>query len=67
MSSSEILVEREGPVTTVIINRPQARNACTVAMVKALHDAFMAFEADRGCQGRRADRGRAARSAPGPT
>ena len=41
-----ILVERSGPVTTVVINRPSARNACTVAMVKALHDAFMAFEAD---------------------
>ena len=46
MSSSEILVERDGPVTTVTINRPHARNACTVAMVKALHDAFAAFEAD---------------------
>ena len=44
--ASEILVERSGPVTTVIINRPHARNACTVATVKALHDAFMAFEAD---------------------
>ena len=46
MSEDAIRVEREGPVTTVIINRPRARNACTVAMVKALHDAFMAFEAD---------------------
>jgi enoyl-CoA hydratase len=46
MSSSEILVERDGPVTTVTINRPHARNACTVAMVKALYDAFAAFEAD---------------------
>jgi enoyl-CoA hydratase len=42
----EVLVERDGPVTTVIINRPHARNACTVATVKALHDAFVAFEAD---------------------
>ena len=46
MSNDEVRVERDGPVTTVIINRPQARNACTVAMVKALHDACMAFEAD---------------------
>ncbi len=46
MPPEEILVERDGPVTTVVINRPQARNACTVAMVKALNDAFMAFEAD---------------------
>lgn len=41
-----INVERNGPVTTVIIDRPQARNACSVDMVKALHAAFMAFEAD---------------------
>ena len=46
MSGSEVLVERDGPVTTVTINRPHARNACTVAMVRALHDAFMDFEAD---------------------
>jgi enoyl-CoA hydratase len=46
MSGSEVLTERNGPVTTITIDRPQARNACTVAMVKVLHDAFMAFEAD---------------------
>src|SRR5690606_32078306 len=46
MSAEHIRVERDGPVTTVLIDRPAARNACTVAMVKALHDAFMAFEAD---------------------
>ena len=46
MTSNDVLVERNGPVTTVIINRPAARNACTVTTVKALHDAFMAFEAD---------------------
>ena len=27
MSTSKILVEAEGPVTTIIINRPQAKNA----------------------------------------
>jgi enoyl-CoA hydratase len=46
MTHDDVLVERNGPVTTVIINRPKARNACRVATVKALHDAFMAFEAD---------------------
>ena len=46
MARDEVLVERSGPVTTVIINRPEVRNACRVATVKALHDAFMAFEAD---------------------
>jgi enoyl-CoA hydratase len=46
MARDDVLVERNGPVTTVIINRLQARNAGRVATVKALHDAFMAFEAD---------------------
>ena len=46
MTGEEVVVERNGSVTTITINRPQARNACTVAMVKALHDAFMEFEAD---------------------
>ena len=34
----------------------EARNACPVATVKALHDAFMAFEADRDGESRRAHR-----------
>lgn len=46
MARDEVLVERNGPVTTAIINRPEARNACRVATVKALHDAFMAFAAE---------------------
>jgi enoyl-CoA hydratase len=50
MARDEVLVERSGPVTTVIINRPEARNACRVETVKALHDAFMAFEADDGAK-----------------
>jgi hypothetical protein len=32
VSGNEILVERERAVTTVIINRPHARNACTVVV-----------------------------------
>lgn len=50
MTSDDILVERNGPVTTVIINRPEARNACRVETVKALHDAFMAFEVDESAR-----------------
>jgi len=47
MSHAErIRAEKNGPVTTVVIDRPEARNACTVDMVRALHSAFMAFEAD---------------------
>lgn len=41
----KLLVEEEGPVTIVTINRPHAKNACEVEMVKGLHDIFMAFEA----------------------
>jgi enoyl-CoA hydratase len=41
-----ILVTRDGPVTTVTIDRPQARNALDTASARALAQAFRAFEAD---------------------
>ena len=44
--AERIKTERNGPVTTVIIDRPEARNACSVDMVRALHRAFTDFEAD---------------------
>jgi enoyl-CoA hydratase len=44
--AERIKVERDGAVTTVIIDRPEARNACSVDMVRALHRAFTDFEAD---------------------
>lgn len=44
--AERIRIEREGAVTTVIIDRPEARNACSVDMVRALHRAFADFEAD---------------------
>ena len=50
MANDNVVIERNGPVTTVIINRPEARNACTVATVKALYDAFIDFEADDGAR-----------------
>jgi len=40
MARDNVLVERNGPVTTVIINQPEASNACRVETVKALHDAI---------------------------
>jgi enoyl-CoA hydratase len=47
MSHGEcITVERDGPVTVVIIDRPAARNACSVDMVRALHRSFATFEQD---------------------
>ncbi len=39
-------VERQGAVTTVVIDRPAARNAIDRATAQALADAFRAFDAD---------------------
>jgi len=41
-----ILVEREGPVTIVSINRPERRNAVDGLTARKLFDAFLAFDAD---------------------
>src|SRR5919204_1303387 len=41
-----IRVERAGPVTTVVLDRPEARNAVDRDTAAALADAFRAFEAD---------------------
>ena len=46
LADGRVLIERAGPVTTVIINRPQARNALDNAAAAALTRAFRAFEAD---------------------
>src|SRR5260370_1057877 len=69
--TAKILVETAGPVTTLIINRPQARNALDNEAARALGAAFKAFEADRGAQasergagGQRRGGGRGARFGP---
>lgn len=41
-----IRVEKSGPVTTVILSRPEVRNAVDRATAEALADAFRAFEVD---------------------
>jgi enoyl-CoA hydratase len=41
-----VRVERNGPVTTVILNRPEARNAVDRPTAQALAAAFRAFEDD---------------------
>ncbi len=41
-----VLVERDGPVTIVSINRPHCRNAVDGATARKLYDAFIAFDAD---------------------
>lgn len=41
-----VRVERDGPVTTVVLDRPERRNAVDRETAQALADAFRAFEAD---------------------
>jgi len=45
-SSTTVRVEITGPVTTVVIDRPGARNAVDGPTAAALHEAFAAFDAD---------------------
>lgn len=40
--------ERSGPVTTVVLDRPEARNAVDRGHAEALADAFRAFDGDDG-------------------
>ncbi len=41
-----VLTEKKGPVTTIVINRPEVRNAVDGPTARELADAFRAFEAD---------------------
>ncbi|MCW2766882.1 MAG: enoyl-CoA hydratase [Nocardioides sp.] len=41
-----VRIERSGPITTVVIDRPQARNAVDGPTATALADAFRDFDAD---------------------
>ena len=43
-----VRVEHDGPVTTVVLDRPDARNAVDRAHAEQLADAFRAFDADEG-------------------
>ena len=43
-----VRIERQDRVTTVIIDRPQVRNAIDRATAEALAEAFLAFDADAG-------------------
>ena len=45
-----VRVERAGQVTTIVIARPEVRNAVDRATAAALADAFRAFEADEGAR-----------------
>ncbi|MBI3786371.1 MAG: crotonase/enoyl-CoA hydratase family protein [Deltaproteobacteria bacterium] len=46
MSNAPVRVERDGSITTVILARPQRRNAVDRDTAAALADAFRAFDAD---------------------
>jgi enoyl-CoA hydratase len=46
MSQPAVRTERRGPVLTVILHRPHARNAVDGPTADALYDAFAAFDAD---------------------
>ena len=43
-----VRIEHDGPVWTVVLDRPERRNAVDAATASALADAFRAFEADDG-------------------
>ena len=45
-SASEVLVERDGAVGVVTLNRPQALNALSIPLMKQVAAAFEAFETD---------------------
>jgi enoyl-CoA hydratase len=45
-SKDTVLVEHDGPVTIISINRPHCRNAVDGATARKLFDAFLAFDAD---------------------
>src|SRR5579863_2015666 len=47
MTSKTVRIERSGPVTTVIIDRPEVRNAVDRPTAEALSEAFLAFERDK--------------------
>jgi enoyl-CoA hydratase len=47
-SGPPVRIERAGAVTTVVLSRPEARNAVDGPTARALADAFRAFDADEG-------------------
>ena len=46
MTTPKILIERNGPVTTIVINRPQVKNALDNEAAHGLADALHAFDSD---------------------
>ena len=50
MPAAAVRIEQDGPVTTVLLDRPHARNAVDGPTAAALAGAFRAFEADAGAR-----------------
>ena len=48
MAGEHLLIEREGPVMVLTMNRPEARNAFSAQMLTRLEDAWVDAEADDG-------------------
>ena len=46
MLTEAVRTERDGPVSTVLLSRPQQRNAVDGLTAAALAEAFRAFDAD---------------------
>src|SRR5262245_49041811 len=46
LAGGKLLVSRDGPVTTIVINRPEARNALDNKTARALAEALRAFDSD---------------------
>ncbi len=45
-----VLVEKDGPVITIVLSRPQVRNAVDREAAKELADAFRSFETDKSAR-----------------
>lgn len=45
-NAPKVLVERQGPITTIVLNRPHVRNALDNDAARQLAAAFQAFDAD---------------------
>ncbi len=50
VENPKVLVNSDGPVTTITINRPEVKNACDVETVQTLHDICAQFEADKAAR-----------------
>ncbi len=46
-SMKNITIQKEGPITIILINRPQVKNAVDGTTAQELADAFRAFDADK--------------------